>query len=642
MRPIALLVILAGICATLAAEPREDLFLIDQPLPLGYARVQARLEAVRALRPTVGLHLSGGSARGFAHLGVLRRLQEEGIYPDVVVTSSMGSVVGLMYAAGVPLEVIEDIFRTVDFAELFTLKLPTAGGIADLRGLLALVQALFGDLDVAALPIPVVAVCEDLRSLRRVPLCEGSLGEVLHAAIAIPGLFEPVERDGLALIDGGMTNLAPLEPFAGLTEAVISATAFYDRELEPRDPFTIITMAINISKSRTAVQDIHRYQPFLIRTDVEQFAYMGWNQLEQIEGRGYETCSGRMAELREYLQRVGVALPMADPRAEAAEQYRQRWREIKRRLEAGQALRRPHGFTALQVHPQMLRRYRAPNRLVQANFAAASFLYERGYSGLRLGLLSDLDSRHGAFLNLNTGAGGVLSLELENYALLRLVDGEVRDPVSYHLLRAGLDWPLAGWLSGGPSLVGEACAPLQGGEPQARVAASLGARARGPGTRAGAQAGGFWAWPRTAGLEAELFLRQRAAGPLHLSGRALLHACGMGTEAPGYNDFFRGILPSDPLASFAVFNAELILAPASLALPLWETVIFRELELSAFVDLLWEEAIALSDRVDPSLGLSLKAEAALWGLLPLRAMLSAGFDLRAERAFVSLNLGYPF
>jgi hypothetical protein len=205
-----------------------------------------------------------------------------------------------------------------------------------------------------------------------------------------------------------------------------------------------------------------------------------------------------------------------------------------------------------------------------------------------------------------------------------------------------LDLPLARWLSGGPSLVGELLVPLQGEPPAARVAADLAAKARGPAIRAGARMGGFWAWPQTAGLEAELYLRQRVAGPLHLFGRTLLHACGLGAEKPGYNDFYRGILPARPLASFAVFNTELILAPASLAVPAWETVIFRELELSAFGDLLWEEAASLSGELAPSLGISLRAEAALWGLLPLRAMLSAGYDLRAGEVFVSLNLGYPF
>ncbi len=642
MRAFRLLCLLAGACAVLGAEPREEFLRIDQPLALGYARVQERLEAVRAGRPTVGLHLSGGSARAFAHLGVLRRLEEEGVYPDVIVTNSMGSVVGLLYAAGVPLEVIEDIFRTIDFSDLFTLKLPSAGGIADLRGLAALVQALLGDVDLQELPIPVVVVCEELTTMRRVLLAEGSLEEALRAGIAIPALFEPVKRDGLTLIDGGITNLVPLEPFAGLSEAVLVATAFYDRKLEPRDPFTVFTMAINNGKSRTGVQDIRRFQPFLIRADVEQFSFMGWHQLAEIERRGYETCSERIGELREYLGEIGLELPMPDPRGQEGERYRLRWLALKQRLEAGQSLALPRGFGALQVGPLVLRRYRAPNRLVQGNYAAASYLYEWGRSGVRLGLLSDLGDRHGAFLNLGTAPGGALSLDLDNFVFLTLADSDLQDPESYHLLRAGLNLRAADWLSGGPFLVGELQVPLQGGQPAVRAASGLQGRARGPGTLAGTRLGAFWSWPRTAGLEAELFLRQRAAGPLCLAGRALLHACGQGEEAPGYNDYYRGFVPEEPLGSFAVFNAELLLAPASLAVPLWESVIFRKLELSAFCDLFWEEAVALSDRIVPSLGISLQGEAALWGLLPLQAMLSAGFDLGEGRAFVSLNLGRPF
>ena len=642
MRTAVLLIVLASACLAPAAEPREDFLRIDRPLALGYARVQERLEAVRALRPTVGLHLSGGSARAFAHLGVLRRLEEEGLYPDVVVTNSMGSVIGLLYAAGVPLDVIEELFQYIDFGELFTLKLPTGGGLADLRGMSALLQALVGEVDVAELPIPVVVVCEDLVSMRRVLVAEGPFGEVLRAVVAIPALFEPVELAGLTLIDGGITNLVPLEPFAGLNEAVISATAFYNRDLEPKDPFTIFTMAVNIGKSRTAVQDLRRFQPLLIRTDVEEFSFMGWHQLALIQGRGYDSCAERIGELRAYLERSGVPLPLPDPRGAAAERYRRRWRDIRGRLEAGQSLPLPGGYHALQLHPLVLRRYRGSNRLVQANFAAASYLYERGYGGLRLGLLSDLGSRHGAFLDLDAAPGGVLALELENHLFFTLDGALLQDPSSYHLLRASLEPAVAGWLSGGPFLLGELLVPLQGGEPAMRTAGGLRARARGPGTRAGAQLGGFWASPSTAGLEAELYLRQRLAGPLHAFGRALLHACGQGMEAPGYNDFYRGILPSAPLASFAVFNAELILAPASLALPLWESVIFRRLELSAFGDLFWREAAGLSSDIALSLGASLQGEAGLWGLIPLRAMLSAGYDLAEGRAFVSLNLGRLF
>jgi hypothetical protein len=333
-------------------------------------------------------------------------------------------------------------------------------------------------------------------------------------------------------------------------------------------------------------------------------------------------------------------LPLPERRGAEAERYRQRWQSLKRRLTAGWPLPLPRGFSALQVHPLALRRYRASNRLVQANYAAVDFSYEAGYSGLRAGLASDLSSRHGAFLNLATTVGGCLSLELENYGFLTLAEAAVRQPAAYHLLRAGLPWPVADWLVAGPFLAGELLLPLETAEPKGRVAVGLQARAEGPGSRAGARADGFWGYPGTQGLEAELHLRQRLAGPLHLSGRTLLHYCWQGAEAAGYNDFYRGILPADPLAWFVVGNADLSLAPASLAVPLWESVIFRNLELSAFCDLFLGDA--LSGGAAPAIGASLQGDAALWGLIPLQGMLSAGYDLRARRAFGYFNLGRPY
>lgn len=109
-----------------------------------------------------------------------------------------------------------------------------------------------------------------------------------------------------------------------------------------------------------------------------------------------------------------------------------------------------------------------------------------------------------------------------------------------------------------------------------------------------------------------------------------------------YNDFFRGRPRSALLPSFAVINDELIQAPRSFSLSLWETLVVRDLRLAAFYDLYWPEAAALGGKAEPSLGLSLTGETALMGLLPLNVMLSGGYDLGAQGAFFTLNLGVPY
>ena len=126
MRTLAVLaLLLTWTSPVLLPAPREEFFDIDRPIYLGFEEIEARLGSLREQRPVVALHLSGGSARAFCHLGVLKRLEEQGVVPDLVVTNSMGSIIGLLYAAGVPVEVMEDLFRSVDYSQLFTPKLPT-------------------------------------------------------------------------------------------------------------------------------------------------------------------------------------------------------------------------------------------------------------------------------------------------------------------------------------------------------------------------------------------------------------------------------------------------------------------------------------------------------------------------------------
>jgi NTE family protein len=629
---------LTGACPV-SAIPRDGLLEIDHPVWVGLNGITARLESVRAFRPVVAMHLSGGSARGLAHLGVLRRLEEAGFLPDLIVTTSAGSVVGLLFAAGVPVDVIADIFLTVDFAELFTAKLPTGGGIADLRGLAALVHELVGDADLAGLPTPAVAVCEDLRSMRRVLLAEGDVSTVLQAAITIPALFDPVECGDMALVDGGLTSIAPMGPFREMADAHIASTTFYGQGLEPKDPFTAFTMAINAAKTRPAVEDIRSMQPFLIRNDVESLTYMGWHRLGEIFRRGYDACSRSLPELTRYLAQRGCALslPPSPERLRLAAVYRTRWAAIRQRLAAGQPIRLDRAYTALQVHPLLLKLYGEPNRLEERNYAALSWLYEGPAGGVRVGALSDIESRHGAFLDVSAATRGGLAASLRSFLF-------ASDPAGYHLFRSGWPVPLGERLAAGPLARGELLWRAE--ERRAIAAAGFGMRlagVRAPDAISGELAV-FFERSDLFGPEAELVVRRRFAGPLHVLARGFYRQCWQrdGEISPSYNDFFRGSGRDAAVGSYAVVNTELILRPDDFFLTFWEAVIFRKLELAAFCDVLWDEAARLSGSLHPSVGASLRGDAALGGLLPLSAMLSVGYDLDSEHLVVTLNLGTPY
>ena len=149
--------------------------------------------------------------------------------------------------------------------------------------------------------------------------------------------------------------------------------------------------------------------------------------------------------------------------------------------------------------------------------------------------------------------------------------------------------------------------------------------------------------PGLRGLSGEVMLRKALFGPLEAFSRVLaVRGWSAGSTAgisPGYNDFFRGIQRDRPLDSYVIFNNDLLLVPRAYSVSVWETLLLKSFELSAFCDLLWQDPALSSAAANPALGLSLQAEAGFMGLVSLTMMASGGYDLEAEEAFFFLNLG---
>lgn len=162
------------------------------------------------------LVLGGGGARGLAHLGVLQILKCEGIPVSAVAGTSMGGLLGALYCAGVPLDEIEsEILRLAQPEELLKLVdlRVTASGIS-IKGARIyefLTATLGGEIRFEALQIPLAVVAVDVWSGRPVVLNEGSVPAAVRATISIPEVFEPVERDRMRLVDGGILNNVPVD-----------------------------------------------------------------------------------------------------------------------------------------------------------------------------------------------------------------------------------------------------------------------------------------------------------------------------------------------------------------------------------------------------------------------------------------------
>jgi NTE family protein len=195
-----------------------------------------------APRPKLGLALGSGSARGWAHVGVIRALADHGIVPDVVAGCSMGAMVGAAFAAG-RIEQLEAWALSLDGRGVFgLLDIGLRGGLIKGNRLLDFFDGHIGRRQFSELVVPFAAVAADLASGQEIWLREGKVSDAVHASCAVPGLFQPVLRDGRYLIDGSVVNPIPVSLCRTMgADIVIAVDLGSDRgRLFPREQKVIL------------------------------------------------------------------------------------------------------------------------------------------------------------------------------------------------------------------------------------------------------------------------------------------------------------------------------------------------------------------------------------------------------------------
>ena len=276
-------------------------------------------------RPKVGLVLSGGGAKGFAHIGVLKVLEEAGVTVDFIGGTSMGAVVGGLYASGYNAKQIDSIFQNTDFdkllqdyiprssksfyekknEELYAISLPFAKfkigvplalskGLYNYNLLNRLTQPVRGISDFSKLPIPFVCIATDIETGKEVLLNKGNLSQCMLASSAFPSLFTPVEIDNHLLIDGGVTNNYPVEEVRKMGADIIIGVDVQD-DLKDRkvlkEATRILVQISNIQmiekmKQKKALTDIY------IKPDIENYSVISFEDGQEIIRKGESATFG--------------------------------------------------------------------------------------------------------------------------------------------------------------------------------------------------------------------------------------------------------------------------------------------------------------------------------------------------------------
>ena len=158
----------------------------------------------------ISLALGAGGAKGISHIGVLRQLEKHGFRVRAIAGTSFGGVVGALYAAGYPMDELEEIFASVDQRHLYGLRPQDNASLYGLAGIEQWLIETLGDRTFSDLKIPFAAVAVDLNSSREVILCEGCVRDAILSTIALPSIFTPFRADGMELVDGGIFDPVPV------------------------------------------------------------------------------------------------------------------------------------------------------------------------------------------------------------------------------------------------------------------------------------------------------------------------------------------------------------------------------------------------------------------------------------------------
>ncbi|MCI9844332.1 patatin-like phospholipase family protein [Flavobacterium pectinovorum] len=270
-------------------------------------------------RPKIGLVLSGGGAKGFAHIGVLKVLEEAGIKVDYIGGTSMGAVIGGLYATGYNAAQIDSIFKRTNFDELINDYIPRASknfygkrndelyaivlpfsnlrvgipealskGMYNYNLLSSLTRNVRHVRDFNQLPTPFLCIGTDIETGQEVLLNKGNLAQAMVASAAFPSLFSPVEVDGKLLVDGGVVNNYPIKEVRDLGADIIIGVDVQDDLLSRKglkNATRILVQITNLQsiekmKGKRADTDVY------IKPDIRDFGVISFDKGGEIIRRG--------------------------------------------------------------------------------------------------------------------------------------------------------------------------------------------------------------------------------------------------------------------------------------------------------------------------------------------------------------------
>ena len=305
----------------------------------------AQRAAVAHAPPTVGLVLSGGGAKGYAHIGALRVIEEAGVKVDYIGGTSMGAIIGGLYSAGYSADQLEQLLRSIDImSELqdaiaredrtiyeklynekyllsismkdFGIQLPTA--LSDgqrVHDLFANWTAEVGHIrDFSKLPIPFLAVATDIETGDAVVIESGMLAEAMRASAALPGVLSPYELDGRLLTDGGVSNNYPAEEVKAKGMDFILGISVEADPLKAGDIKSVGDLIMQIAFFQANRRNVEQYETtdLDIKPDLDGYTVLSFGDIDTLINAGYTAALAMRPQLDSLAALQGDTLSLRD------------------------------------------------------------------------------------------------------------------------------------------------------------------------------------------------------------------------------------------------------------------------------------------------------------------------------------------
>jgi NTE family protein len=245
----------------------------------------------------IGLVLSGGGARGFAHLGVIQALNDAGIFPNVISGTSAGALVGVLYADGYSTEEIMKLLNSGSRLDFMRPAMPREG-LLQINGIIKILKAALRAKNFEDLKIPMFVTATDLNNGKAVYFSSGDIFEPVIASASIPVLFQPVKIDDISYVDGGVLDNLPLKPIEKMCRILIGSFVNPVGYMEKISGLiSIAERTFMLSMSKEIYEKSKKFDLFIAPLELRNYKILDPEKAHELFEIGYKATNEKLKEI---------------------------------------------------------------------------------------------------------------------------------------------------------------------------------------------------------------------------------------------------------------------------------------------------------------------------------------------------------